>query len=46
MAVALFNDRTLAISPDVTEEVRVAMMDSPDFSPLVLLEDIMNNRIW
>lgn len=45
MAVALFIDRTLAISPDVTEETRVAMMDSPDFSPLVLLDDIMNNRI-
>ena len=46
LGVALFIDRTLAITPDVTEEIHEAMMTSPEFSPLFYLEDIMNNKLW
>lgn len=46
MAVVLFIDRTAAISPDVTEEMREAVMASPVFSPLILLEEIMDNKLW
>ncbi len=46
MAAALFIDRTMTIVPDVTEADREALMASPEFSPLILLNDIMDNQLW
>ena len=46
IAVVLFIARTNAISPDVTEEIAQAIMESPVFSPLYLLQDIMDNKLW
>ena len=46
VGVALFIDRTLAISPDIDEQTREAMMASPEFSPLPHLKDIMDNKLW
>lgn len=46
VGVLLFIDRTMAISPDVTEEITAAMMASPVMSPLFLLEDIINGQLW
>ena len=46
MAVVLFIARTMAITPDVTEEIAQAIMESPVFSPLYLLQDIMDNKLW
>ena len=46
VAVLLFIDRTMTISPDVTAEITEAMMASPVMSPRILLEDIMNGQLW
>lgn len=46
MAASLFIDRTMTIVPDLTEDDKKALMAHPEFSPIILLEDIMDNQLW
>lgn len=46
MAASLFIDRTMTIVPDVTEADKKALMASPELSPLILLNDIMDYQLW
>ena len=44
LAALLFTHRVLSISPDVTEEIIAASMAHPQYSPEILLQDVLDGK--